>query len=274
VLASHNQEYGVSNMRTCRGGISLFLFVLGWFLLSASQDSAAQDRLTQPTVAQAEIEGIAQRAAERDLFLAPYRELAAEWKEDVARISASNRTDGSAEHILFLGSSSFRLWETIESDMAPHRVVRRAFGGAKYRDLAIYAPQCVQGLCFSQAMIFIANDIRGKEDDNTPETVQRFANLAIDAVRAEQPRAKIFLVAVTPSSSRFEHWPKIQQINRVLKTIAMERSNTFYIATARVFLDADGFPRDELFQKDRLHLNAAGYRLWAERLNSALEDAK
>lgn len=261
-------------MRTCRGGTPLFLFLLGWFLLSGSQDSAAQDRLTHPTVPQAEVEGIEQRAADRDRFLAPYHELAAEWKEDVARISASNRTDGSAEHILFLGSSSFRLWETIESDMAPHRVVRRAFGGAKYRDLAIYTPQCVQGLRFGQAMIFIANDIRGKDDDNTPETVERFANLAIDAVRAEQPLAKIFLVAVTPSSSRFEHWPKIQQVNRVLKTIAEQRSNTVYVATARDFLDADGFPRDELFQEDRLHLNAAGYRLWAERLKSALANVK
>ena len=261
-------------MRTCRGGTALFLFVLGWSLLSGSQDSAAQDRLTQPTVAQAEVEGIEQRAAERDRFLAPYHELAAEWKEDVARIAASNRTDGSAEHILFLGSSSFRLWETIESDMSPHRVVRRAFGGAKYRDLAIFTPQCVQGLRFGQAMIFIANDIRGKEDDSTPETVQQFANWVIDAVRAEQPGAKIFLVAVTPSSSRFEHWPKIQRINRVLQTLAKERSNTVYIATARDFLDADGFPRDELFQEDRLHLNAAGYRLWAERLKSALEDAR
>lgn len=250
-----------------------FVLVLGWGLLGADLESVAQDRSNQASVEGNEIEGMALRAANRDSFLAPYHEMASEWKEDVATISANNPTEGSSEHILFLGSSSFRLWDTIESDMAPHRVVRRAFGGAKYRDLAIYAPECVRGLRFGQAMIFIANDIRGRDDDNDPDTVQQFANLAIDAVRAEQPHAKIFLVAVTPSSSRFEHWPKIQQINRMLQRIAKERSNTEYIPTARDFLDADGFPRDELFRDDRLHLNAAGYRLWAERLKSALAHA-
>ena len=37
--------------------------------------------------------------------------------------------------ILFVGSSSIRLWETIGDDMAPYSAIRRGYGGAKFSDL-------------------------------------------------------------------------------------------------------------------------------------------
>jgi hypothetical protein len=218
--------------------------------------------------------GVAERASSQAIadedFLSPYRTLAKEWEEDVQRISATNRTEGSSDHVLLLGSSSFRLWDHVAEDMAPYPIVRRAFGGAKYRDLAIYTPTCVQGLRFGRAMVFIANDIRGKDDDNDPKTVVRFANIVLDALRREQPQAEIYLIAVTPTEARFPYWSAIQQINSELESIAKSRSQVHFVATALSFLDSQGQPKTELFQEDRLHLNREGYQQWARLLKDAL----
>ena len=78
-----------------------------------------------------------------EALLEPYRERSEKWKEDVAKLAAGNATDGGAEHVLFLGSSSFRLWDTIHEDLAPVKVVKRAYGGARFRDLAIYTPELI-----------------------------------------------------------------------------------------------------------------------------------
>jgi hypothetical protein len=209
-----------------------------------------------------------------EALLEPYRERSEKWKEDVAKLAAGNATDGGAEHVLFLGSSSFRLWDTIHEDLAPVKVVKRAYGGARFRDLAIYTPELIAGLRFSKAVIFIANDITGKDSEDTdPQTTSKLARLVIAQLRSEHPEVPIHLVAVTPTPVRYKHWPRIQVTNRMLRKIAETTPGVFYIPTAYAFLDRDGHPRAELFKEDRLHLNSIGYQIWARILLGAFETA-
>ena len=209
-----------------------------------------------------------------EALLEPYRERSEKWQEDVAKLAAGNATDGGAEHVLFLGSSSFRLWDTFHEDLAPVKVVKRAYGGARFRDLAIYTPELIAGLRFSKAVIFIANDITGKENEDTdPETTSKLARLVIAQLRSEHPEVPIHLVAVTPTPVRYKHWPRIQVTNRMLRKIAETTPGVFYIPTAYAFLDRDGHPRAELFKEDRLHLNSIGYQIWARILLGAFETA-
>lgn len=209
-----------------------------------------------------------------EALLEPYRERSEKWKEDVAKLAAGNATDGGAEHVLFLGSSSFRLWDTIHEDLAPVKVVKRAYGGARFRDLAIYTPELIAGLRFSKAVIFIANDITGKDSEDTdPQTTSKLARLVIAQLRSEHPEVPIHLVAVTPTPVRYKHWPRIQVTNRMLRKIAETTPGVFYIPTAYAFLDRDGNPRAELFKEDRLHLNSIGYQIWARILQGAFETA-
>ena len=50
----------------------------------------------------------------------------------------------------------------------------------------------------------------------------------------------------------------------------MVRMDLQYIETYSLPLGADGQPRPELFVADKLHLNAAGYKLLAERVRPYL----
>ncbi len=203
--------------------------------------------------------------------LTKYAEDATKWDKDVAKLSQNNATEGGDDVILCLGSSSFRLWDTISEDLAPYKIVRRAYGGAKYCDLAIHAPQLVEGLRFRAAMIFIGNDITGNAKDKTPEEVARLSKIVIDTVRKQRPDAPVFLIAVTPSPSRFQHWPKILLANQALEKLASNETKTFFVSTQSKYLNAQGEPRPELFVKDMLHQNKEGYAIWASILKDTLD---
>lgn len=207
---------------------------------------------------------------ETQSFLTPFRKAAKEWEKDVDKLSATNATAGSKDTIVCLGSSSFRIWDTIDSDMAPYRMVRRAYGSARYRDLAIYTPKLIHNLTFSKAMVFIGNDIVGKELDVTPETVGKLARIVVGSILREQPTATIYLIAVTPTPSRFKLWDKIQQVNQQLEQIASEQSQVRFVPTANSFLGTDGQPIEGYFKSDKLHLNEDGYKVWAEILKKHL----
>ncbi len=202
--------------------------------------------------------------------LAKYAADATKWEKDVDKISQTNASDGGDDVVLCLGSSSFRLWDTIADDMRPYKVVRRAYGGAKYCDLAIHAPKLVEGLRFRAAMIFIGNDITGKEKDKTPEEIVRLAKIVMATVRKQRPDAPIFLIAVTPSPSRFTQWPKIKVANESLEKLAKSQANTFFVTTQSKYLNEQGEPIPELFVKDMLHQNKDGYAIWASILKDAL----
>ena len=72
--------------------------------------------------------------------LEKYRESAKAWEKDIAAFEKLDRENRDPENaILFTGSSSIRLWETMAEDMKPWPTIRRGYGGAKFHDLAIYA---------------------------------------------------------------------------------------------------------------------------------------
>ena len=242
---------------------------------NVAEESNAEKNIAEENIAEEPlVEFNPHDPAAVEALLEPYRERSEKWQEDVAKLAVGNATDGGAEHVLFLGSSSFRLWDTIDEDLAPVKVVKRAYGGARFRDLAIYTPELIDGLRFSKAVIFIANDITGKENEDTdPETTSKLARLVIAQLRIEHPEVPIHLVAVTPTPVRYKHWPRIQVTNVMLRKIAETTPGVFYIPTAYAFLDRDGHPRAELFKEDRLHLNSIGYQIWARILLGAFETA-
>lgn len=161
--------------------------------------------------------------------LGQYAAAATQWDAEVKRLSKTNNTDGGPDTVLCVGSSSFRLWDTIEVDMAPYKVLRRAYGGAKFCDTAIHLPELVYGLQYRAAIIFVANDISGSKSDKSPLEIQRLAELVIQKVQEQSPGAPVFVVAITPTPSRFEFWPSIQDANLSLQELSVRNRNVHFV---------------------------------------------
>ena len=111
--------------------------------------------------------------AEKPVDLEPYRAEAVEkWEEEIAKLEAKDAEETHPDDsILFLGSSSIRLWDDIVDDLSPYHPIQRGFGGSRFSDLAIYADRLITPHRFRAVVIFCANDIAGKDNDKTPEEV-------------------------------------------------------------------------------------------------------
>ncbi len=114
------------------------------------------------------------------------------------------RSDYPADSILFMGSSSIRLWDTLARDMAPYPVIQRGYGGAKFQDLAVFAERIVDPHEFRAVVIFVANDIVGKDSDLKPEEVAALYKEVVATVREKDAESPVFLIAITPTKSRWQ----------------------------------------------------------------------
>jgi len=197
-----------------------------------------------------------------------------QWEADIRRLEQRDREETHPDDaILFVGSSSIRLWDTIAEDMAPYRVIQRGYGGAKFSDLAVFAERLIRPHRFRALVLFVANDVSGEADDATPEQVLAWFHHIVAVARAHQPDAPIFCIEITPTRSRWPLWPRTSAVNAALAAACAEEPRLHFIPTASAFLDARGEPRAELFVEDQLHLNRLGYQIWAGIISSHLDSA-
>lgn len=205
--------------------------------------------------------------------LAQYRQAALErWESEIAALEKLDSQETDPEQaILFLGSSSIRRWDSIAHDMAPYRVIRRGYGGAKYSDLAVFVDRLVRPHRCEAVVIFVGNDITGNAADKTPEEVVRLLGIIVERIHAHRAGVPIFFVAVTPTSSRFAAWGKIQELNAHMRKFCEANSSLHYVDTVAHFLNQQGQPIEDYFVEDKLHLNASGYRVWSKLIQQALQ---
>jgi hypothetical protein len=195
-----------------------------------------------------------------------------EWEQDIAALEALDQTElHPADSILFVGSSSIRLWDTIARDIAPYHPIRRAYGGAKSSDLAVFVRRLIAPHQFRALVIFVANDVTGSDEDATPEQVTTWFNHFVGTAQDIAPAVPIFWIAVTPTPARWDAWPKIRQVNAALARACAAHHDVHFIPTAYAYLDEQGQPHPDLFQDDRLHLNELGYRIWSAIILSHLD---
>lgn len=172
--------------------------------------------------------------------------------------------------VVFVGSSSIRLWSTLAEDMAPLRVRNRGFGGSQMRHVAHYAQRIVSPGAPSAVVVYAGdNDLAGGTGKRAEDVVDDFRSL-LEVVRAEAPEAHVYVLSIKPSRLRWERWPEMDRANRALEALARAAGDVTFVDVATPLLGPDGRPRPELFRFDRLHLSDQGYEVWASVLRPLL----
>jgi lysophospholipase L1-like esterase len=207
--------------------------------------------------------------------LKEYRELAEvkAWEPEIEKFTSLNLSERYGDDaIIFAGSSSIRLWNSLAHDMLPYNVIQRGYGGARLSDYAVYADRIFSPLPGNALVLFIANDIIGNEKDKSPEEVKKLFLNVVKTFRKSHPGTPVFWIAITPTSSRWKAWPKISEANELIRKACEKRAETYFIRTDFAFLNEKGEPRDELFIKDKLHLNPEGYKVWTVIVKKELDE--
>jgi lysophospholipase L1-like esterase len=169
-----------------------------------------------------------------------------------------------ADSVLFVGSSSIRLWRTRECypDLP---VINRGFGGSHISDVIYFAERIV--LPYQpRAIVFYAgdNDIAGgKSAQRVFDDYRRFVGL----VHARLPAVRIIFITIKPSESRWSLWPEMQKANESIQALCTKDRRLFFADPAASLLGPAGRPNSELFLNDKLHLNAKGYEIWSRVLS-------
>ena len=163
--------------------------------------------------------------------------------------------------VLFVGSSTIRLWRELEQHFRQQPVViNRGFGGSTLAACNFFAKELVVQYRPAQVLVYAGeNDLNiGRSPQDILESFSRFT----ETVRAELPGVRISFISIKPSPSRKALLLLMQQTNRLIAGYIEKLPNAEYIDTHSAMLTAKGDPRPELFQPDMLHLNDAGYALW------------
>ena len=161
--------------------------------------------------------------------------------------------------ILFVGSSSIRLWQT--ADAFPDLpVINRGFGGSTVADINHFADRIV--FKYKPRLIVLYAGDNDLAAGKSPEQVHRDMEDFRNTVHDRLPTTRIIYLPINPSPSRWKLWPKAQKVNALEKEISDKVDHLIYVDTSTPILGADGQPRKELFRDDLLHMNPDGYAIW------------
>lgn len=163
--------------------------------------------------------------------------------------------------VLFVGSSTIRLWPQLAQDFSQNPVViNRGFGGSTMRDCNALVRELVIQYRPKEVVVY-AGDNDLAEGRTPAEVLGSFAGF-VGRVRAGLPDARIAYISIKPSPARVALLARIRETNALIADYIQTVPGVRYIDIFTPMLAADGSPRAELFRGDRLHLNDAGYRLW------------
>ncbi len=197
----------------------------------------------------------------------------ARWEKEIAAYEAADRLSPPPRGgVLFIGSSTIRLWKSLAEDFPAHKVINRGFGGSEIIDATHFADRLI--FPHEPRQIFLragGNDIHnGRLPD---EVAADFAEF-VRTVHRRLPRTEIIYIAVNPAPARWGENDKYLALNHKIRALAVNLPRVSYVDAYDISLRPDGQARPELFLADKLHFNAEGYKILAERVRPYLTLSK
>lgn len=168
---------------------------------------------------------------------------------------------------LFVGSSTFRLWNDFDGDFRDVHGVNRAFGGATIDEINHYANRIVIPYKPSRIVFYAGtNDLAdGDSAKQVFDDFMRFERI----VHSKLPGTKIYFVSASPGPIRVHMQKRYEDVNRLVSAEA-RRSGKFEFVDIRPVMYKDGKLRKDYFGFDRLHMNRQGQEAWKPIIKSAL----
>ena len=174
--------------------------------------------------------------------------------------------------ILFIGSSSFRIWKTFATDLAGIAAINRGFGGSTMTDALYYFDRMVVKYEPSTVVVYEGdNDLnKGKSLEDLAKEYEDFSNRLKKAL----PKTKLVYLAVRPSLSRIAIVDKQKQFNSWLADYCKSQKGRFFLDMHSPFYLPDGTVMPDIFVADRLHLNEKGYLIFSSKIREFILEKK
>jgi lysophospholipase L1-like esterase len=190
------------------------------------------------------------------------------WEKDIAAFEAQDKAKPPPENeIVFVGSSTIRMWKTAEA-FPDLKVINRGFGGSEIADAVKYAERIVLPYRPRIVVVFAGgNDINAGK---TPEQVAGDFKALAAKIHGALPKTKVYYLSLFPNVKRRAQDEKCVKVNELIHAFIKADERLGYVDTAAKMRAADGGPRPELLRDDGLHMNDDGYKIWNEIVGALL----
>src|SRR5882724_9827793 len=172
------------------------------------------------------------------------------WEKEIAALEQEDRTNPPPKDgVLFIGSSTIRLWKTLAQDFPNYKVINRGFGGSEITDATHFADRII--FPYQPKTIFLragGNDIHAGK---SPAQVFADFKAFVETVHPKLPDSDIVFISLSPSSSRWSEAEDNKALNKMIEDYIHGKPHLKYLETYDIALGPDGKPRDELFIADK-----------------------
>lgn len=170
--------------------------------------------------------------------------------------------------VLFIGSSSIRMWTSLADDMRPMPVLDRGFGGSKTREVLAVFDRVVRPYQPSVIVYYCGDNDLGTDNTDSQAAADGFIAFHRRA-RAEWPGIRVLYISIKPSLARWSNWAAMAKANDLVRAYCDKTPGAAFLDVASPMLTSDGKPDPSIFLQDGLHMNEKGYAIWTKVIQPA-----
>ena len=178
-----------------------------------------------------------------------------EIKKLVSKVEENKKME---EPIIFYGSSTIRLWKSLNEDFKDLNVINLGFGGAYIDSLSKHFNLLINFINPKAIVVYL-----GGNDLNlnlSPREIIFKIKKFIEKIYNRYPDTNIGYITIKPSLERENKLSNIKKINEGVKLITDDFPNLIYIDIYEKLL-VNGKVTSKFLLQDGLHLNKKGYRI-------------
>jgi len=171
-----------------------------------------------------------------------------------------------ANAILFVGSSSFTMWQDVQDDFPGYTIINRGFGGSSLTDVIRYADDIIYPYKPREIVIYCGENDLAASDSVTAQTVFERFRILYAMIRNRFKNVPVVYISMKPSPSREKLFPKMIAANSMIQGFLKKKKKATFVDVYHKMLKEDGTPIDTIFLEDKLHMNKSGYAIWQKEL--------
>ncbi|WPU93407.1 GDSL-type esterase/lipase family protein [Mucilaginibacter sabulilitoris] len=164
--------------------------------------------------------------------------------------------------ILFIGSSSIRLWSDLEQRFPDKPIIKRGVGGCLLQQVVEYYTPYILFPYHPRKIFIYAGDNDISAGRSAVYVSNEFGKLWT-MIHEQLPQAEIYFLSIKPSPVRAKYYGTVAKANELIKAWMQNKPQSHFVDLVTVTnKPGTSLPDSSLFKKDYLHLNPKGYDKW------------
>lgn len=186
---------------------------------------------------------------------------------DATAMLPDDRSAQGACSLWFIGSSSIHRWTTLGRDMAPWTAHNRGINDATLSDIL---PRFANARETPPRAIILYAGENDLAFGVPLRTIARQVAAFLDVRTRKMGDVPVLVLSAKPSPGRWSLLGEQRLLNATAQRLIPRFPDTYYVDITTPLLK-DGRLGDN-YQADGVHMNAAGYRIWADAVHQRLNE--